>query len=140
MIHHLNNGVCPKCNDIFEKYPDFNMHLRYWFTKLQSIHPEAHISCAGRGRIDQEQALKDKRSKANWLESAHNYNCAIDIFVIAQNLHIYDIGWFNEVIAPNITDQLEWYGAPHASFKELPHVEIKNWKELRDSGLIGPVE
>lgn len=139
-MKHQNNGKCPKCQEIFDRYPGFYQPLRDWFEKLQVEHPEAHISCAGRGEIEQEDAFILGRTRARFGQSAHNYNCAIDIFVMQKGLNIYDRDWFNSVIAPRITAELEWYGAPRAKFFELPHVQLRGWKKLKDEGVVHIVE
>lgn len=142
MSKHQNNGKCPQCAKIFDRYPGFHLALRFWFEDFQSKHPEAHISCAGRGEIDQEAALIKKASKAHWKESSHNWNAAIDLFEMAGEKigDIYEVKWFFEVLFPNLPDWLKWYGAPGSKFKELPHVEVANWKALTENGLLKLVE
>ena len=31
---------------------------------------------------------------------------------------------------PEVPDFLNWYGMPGSKFYELPHIEVKNWKDL----------
>ena len=107
---------------------------------FQAAHPEAHISCAGRGSIDQEAKRAQGRSNARFGESAHNYNCAIDMFVSLPNKGIYDLEWFTLIMAPEVPDYLEWYGAPGAKYSELAHVELKEWKLMRADGKLSLVE
>lgn len=140
MNHHLNNGNCGKCDEIFDKYPDFHEGLRSWFKRFQAAHPEAHISCAGRGKADQEAEFLAKRSRARFGQSSHNCNCAIDIFCIIACLSIYDRGWFNTVLEPEIPEFIEWYGRPNSVFPELPHCEVKEWKGLFAQDLVKLVE
>lgn len=138
---HENNGHCDRCALIFNKYPGFNVALRNWFDQFQSVHVEAHISCAGRGQEDQEALLFKKATKAKWTKSAHNWNCAIDLFCqIVGTPDIYDIDWFNNVLGPAIPDWITWYGAPHSPFFELPHIELRVWRSLADQGAINLVE
>ena len=139
-MSHANNGSCPKCQELFDKYPDFNHDLREWFEDFQGKHPSAHISCAGRGRIEQESDFHRGASKAHFGQSAHNYGCAIDLFVMQSGLDLYDKNWFETVLAPNLEPWLEWYGAPGESFKELPHVEVRSWKSMVDDHLVLLVE
>lgn len=138
-VRHINNGRCPKCAQIFDRYPH-HAGLRAWFEGLQSGLPEAHISCAGRGKADQEAAKKSGTSNAGWLQSSHNFGLAIDIF----KLHLamgaeWPKEWFKAHVAPAIKAQnedadadfkLTWYGSPGSAYYELPHVEIKDWKKL----------
>lgn len=139
-LRHANNGNCIKCAEIFDSYVGVNKDIREWFQHLQNLHPSAHISCAGRGRVAQEKAVADGASRAHYGQSAHNYNCAIDIFVMQQGLDLYDKKWFHEVVAPNLEPFLKWYGAPDAVFKELPHVEISDWHDLKTRGVVKLVE
>lgn len=140
MSKHQNNGNCPKCKEIFEKFPNFNKELRSWFVLFQAKHPEAHISCAGRGYADQKAALAAKASRADFGQSAHNWNCAIDLFVMLPGKDLYDREWFKKVLAPAVPYMLRWYGEPGCSFPELPHVEYREWRALKAQGLIALVE
>jgi len=127
---HKNNGACPKCLEIINRYPNFNKDLLSWFTLFQARFHEAHISCAGRGREDQENAYAKNLSKSRWGHSAHNYNCAIDLFCNLPGVDLYSPKWFGSVVAPEIPSYLSWYGAPGSVFPELPHVEVRNWRDL----------
>jgi len=140
MAKHQNNGKCGKCRELKDLYPNFNPKLWSWFVLFQAAHPEAHISCAGRGLEAQQAAKAAKASKADFGESAHNYNCALDLFVILPGKDIYDRKWFNEVVAPKIPYYLNWYGAPGSAFFELPHVELREWRALRAQGFCVLVE
>lgn len=140
MAKHLNNGNCPHCAEIFNKYPNFNLKVKSWFTLFQAAHPEAHISCAGRGFVDQEAAKAAKTSRADFGHSAHNYNCAIDIFVQLPHRDLYDHVWFSTVLAPEIPYFLNWYGAPDAQFHELPHIELREWRGQKIAGDVSLVE
>ena len=144
VVRHVNNGSCPKCQLILDRYPGFYEPLADWFVGLQSKHPEAHISCAGRGYEEQQTLLHGKRSRAKYGESAHNYNAAIDIFENGGRdpSNIYELEWYIDVIRPNLQSWLVWYGSPEYRhvFFELPHIEIRNWKRMRDSGLLTLVE
>lgn len=142
---HQNNGHCPHCAELFDKYPGFNSTIRSWFVLFQAANPEAHISCAGRGYEEQTKKVKEGRSNAQYGKSAHNYNCAIDVFCQVPGSDIYDLDWFETVLAPALPDYLEWYGRPEyandkTKYYELPHIELKAWKKLRDSRLAVLVE
>lgn len=136
---HINNGACPKCAELFDKFKGFHAGLREWFEEIQAKHPEAHISCAGRGRADQELFFKQGSSKAKFGQSAHNFNAALDIFKLHMNGAEWPREWFKSVVAPAVKAhnenpdsvfKLNWYGEPGAKFYELPHVEIKDWPTL----------
>jgi len=138
---HENNGNCAKCDEIFDRYPNFVKILRDWFKALQEKHPEAHISCAGRGKEEQEDAHAKRLSRAHYGESAHNFNAAIDLFELQGDKgNLYERAWFRVVVAPNIPAFLNWYGAPGSKFYELPHVEIRDWKSLASKKVFTLVE
>jgi len=135
---HTNNGDCSSCDALFDRYPRFNKYLRAWFKKLQAMYPSAHISVAGRGKLAQQKALKEKSSLADWTESAHNWNCAIDIFRLLDNGKAdWTPSWYKTTIGPMVADDLElvWYGDDKAKFKEQGHVEVKGWKQLVANGI-----
>lgn len=130
-MHSNAEPSCLECARIFNRYTGFNEELRTWFEAIRVDHQDAHISWAGRGRIDQEYFFKKGASQAHYGESAHNANCAIDLFQQDQGgRYLLDAEWFKKVVEINIYSNLEWYGAPGAKFKELPHVQIKNWRDL----------
>ncbi len=138
---HENSGDCPKCNEIFNAYSGFHWGLRDWFKQLQAYFPEAHISDAGRGSKRQEEYFKIGRSKCHYKESAHNYNAAIDIFGITDHRSVYSREWFEQVVEFNYDkDLFKWYGEEGSRFKELPHMEVKNWRELVKDGKLKLVE
>jgi len=137
-MSHTNDGNCEKCDQIFNTYPGVNLDLLSWFRLFQSRNPEAHISCAGRGRIEQEKDFQRGASKAHYGQSAHNYNCAIDLFV-NQAENIYPTEWFLKTLEPEIPNFLQW-GYQWATFKEMPHLELKLWKELVAEGKVILVE
>ena len=127
-MSHINNGDCLKCNELFDLYPDFHEGLRGWFKGLQERNKDAHISCAGRNKVDQEAAFKSGTSRAHFGQSAHNYNAAVDIFRLDKIL--YDPAWFKVVVKPNLTDDLVWFGETKSKFYELAHVEVRDWRHL----------
>lgn len=131
---HLNDGSCQKCLEILNRYPGINQNLNLWILNLQRNNPDAHVSCAGRGMVDQEAAFHRGASKAHYGESSHNYNCAVDIFQLSDGKAVWDREWFDLVVGANLADGLKWYGAPGAVFYELPHVELTDWKLLVKSG------
>ena len=136
---HVNKAPCPGCTQILARYSYFDKELGMWFTDLQYKHPEAHVSCAGRGRIDQEQAFFAKTSNAHWLESAHNYNMALEIFRMLGRETDYNRWWFASIMK-DLPDWIEWYGAPGAEYPELPHVQRRDWKRRKLEGTAFQVE
>lgn len=138
---HLNTGRCEKCEEILNTYPGFDEGLRAWFYTFQAMHTDAHIAHAGRGRKDQEEALKKGNSKAGFGQSAHNYNAALDFFRLELGGATWQTKWFIEVVGPcaMLNPELVW-GGNWKSFKDYPHVELKNWKELAKQGKLKLVE
>lgn len=140
MIHE-NSGACEKCETVFNKYRDFYIPLKEWFKFLQKDYPEFHISCAGRGKKEQETLYGHGASRAQWGQSAHNYNAAIDLFIIDSNSpNIYPVEKFNYVIPPRLGNGFNWYGLPGSPFRELPHIEPIHWRTLVSIGSIHLVE
>lgn len=107
---------------------------------FQRNHPEAHISCAGRGRLDQESFYAKGASKARYGESAHNFNAAIDIFRLLENEYDLSKDWFQAALVPSLTPDLNWYGRPGAPFYERPHIEIGAWNQMAKNGILNLVE
>lgn len=136
---HENSGQCPRCQLILGKT---YAPLRAWFENVQRIVPETHISDAGRGRNKQEEYFSKGLSKAHFGESAHNYWAALDLFEMGGDdiKNIYEKKWFEKKLKPLLNEQINWYGMPGSKFYELPHVEWKQWRELRDKGVLGLVE
>lgn len=139
-IRHQNNGSCAKCKQIFEVYPNFNRKLWSWFVNFQKDHPEAHISCAGRGMEEQEAKKASGNSNAHYGSSAHNWNAAIDLFCQIPGTDLYDEDWFKEVVGPAVPYFLNWYGAPGATYPELPHIEMRDWRGMKAAGELALVE
>lgn len=136
LVKHINHSPCPKCEIIFNRFPNFIVELKEWFYEIQNFDPSTHISCAGRGEQDQNALFKAGLSKAEWGKSAHNFNAAIDIFRQIQAGTTYDRPWFEATIGRRLfehnaqsdaTYQFDWYGLKGSPYFELPHVEIKNW-------------
>lgn len=141
MMSHTNEpGLCPKCEELFDAYPGFHEELRTWFNALRVEHPEAHISKAGRGKVEQDALFARGATRARYGQSAHNVNAALDLWENREGVYTLSQIWFHGVIAPALYPSLEWYGKPGSSFYELPHVELKNWKDLVSSGQLKPVE
>lgn len=138
-MKHINNGHCEKCEEILDRYPGFHEELRTFFRWVQSAHPEAHVSCGGRGRIDQEDCFRKSTSLAHWGESAHNYNAALDWFRLTEQGASFDTPWFKQVIGPEVKKWNEahsgcivrWYGEPGSPFLEYPHCEVSGWRMLK---------
>lgn len=147
---HINTGNCPKCDEVMQRYPGFHPKLWEWFKTFQKKVTDAHVSCCGRGKADQEAYLQAGTSRASYGKSAHNANAALDIFRLTSSTQLsYDRQWFRDKVGTavfgnnaNPEKQLTiiWYGAPGARFQELPHCEVEGWAELLKCGELKLVE
>jgi hypothetical protein len=140
---HINNGRCPRCQAIFDRYPHHHPALYNWFLDVQKAHPEAHVAWAGRGKEDQEGFYKLKTSRAHYGQSAHNWNAAIDIFKLEYPAGaVWPKTWYTETVGPLVAQRPDfvWYGVPGSAFPELPHIEVRKWKEDARSGLLKLVD
>ena len=137
-MRHVNTGNCEKCDQIFNRYPGFHQGLRNFFKNLQKNNPEAHISCAGRGRKDQEKFYKSGASRAHYGQSAHNVNMALDVFKLHHTGADWSTEWFIHTLGKAIEShntntedfKIKWYGTPGSKFLEYPHCEVENWKNV----------
>ncbi|MES2212776.1 MAG: hypothetical protein V4490_06530 [Pseudomonadota bacterium] len=138
---HVNNGKCQKCREIIARYPGFWPALLEWFNTLQGDLPEVHVSCAGRGQMDQEACFLRGASKAHWTKSAHNWNVGMDLWthIEVEPKNLYDKTVFKEIDLHR-PDWIEWYGEKGSTFEEFPHFQIKGWQELCDKGVLQLVE
>lgn len=137
MTRHSNNGHCPKCREIIDRFPNFNAELRTWFEAFQAKHPELHVSEAGRGKLEQERDFQKGASRAHWTQSAHNYNMALDTFVMLPGTtDIYPRKWYDEILRPALPTWIQWYGMPGSVFFELPHIEVRGWKYVASKKLV----
>lgn len=87
-------------------------------------------------------------SKARYSQSAHNYNCALDIICLLDGrknpMDAFDNehkqAWYYDVLAGEIPGFLNWYGTIGHPYFEQGHVELLGWHQLKDKGLIWLVE
>lgn len=139
-MKHENSGQCGKCRAIFDVYAGFDRLLRTWFETLQATHPDAHISCAGRGKVEQELLFQRGATRATWGRSAHNWNAAIDIFRLLDGRYDLSSDWFWSTVEPVLLADFTWYGRAGSIFFELPHIELTHWREFAKAGTIKLVE
>lgn len=144
MSHQNVHGDCDKCDQIFDAYPNFYAPLRVWFASVRGIFFDAHISCAGRGKIDQQAFYHRGASNAQWTQSAHNWNAAIDVWQLDPTKidhYALDRAWFTKVFeACPIGTEFKWYGAVGARYPELPHIEATLWREMAQAEELRLVE
>ncbi len=140
MAKHQNIADCETCLDYLNKYPGLYPNLKAWFLIMRGKYPVLHCSEAGRGMKRQIAMFQENKSRARYGESAHSWNAAIDTFIMSPGLDLYDRVWYEKHFAPEVPDFLEWYGAPGAKFRELPHIEVRDWKRLAAIGELKLVE
>lgn len=136
---HENNGKCLGCQKKFDEHPGFNKQLREWFEKLQTEIPSAHISCAWRGKSEQENLWLRRATRARWPKSSHAYGLSFDLFC-NDGTNLYPMDWFDKIISPRIPPYITWYGAPGSKFFELCHFEIKDWEKIASEKCLKPLD
>lgn len=139
-MKHQNKADCDRCLDILLKYHGIYPQLKSWFIVMRAKYPVLHCSEAGRGMKRQLLMFQEKKSRARFGESAHNWNAAIDTFIMAPGLDLYDKDWYEKHFAPEVPDWANWYGAPGSKFYERPHIEVRDWKMLAATGVLKLVE
>lgn len=139
MPKHENILNCLKCNEILIRYNGLHVQMYKFVHDLKMTDKSAHVSCASRGRVDQEVYFQRGASKAHYGQSAHNFGAAVDLFKLTEIGDLsYDKSWFNKIVCTQVNlhnsastnEPLNWYGAKGSKFFELPHVELLNWKKL----------
>jgi peptidoglycan L-alanyl-D-glutamate endopeptidase CwlK len=92
------------------------------------------INCGFRGQEDQEKAFKDGYSKAHWLQSPHNYLPALAVDVVpyptlwADENKLKELGKLVQIKAIDLELKITWGGS--WKWKDLPHYELTNWREM----------
>ena len=134
MTHQNLHGPCPACDALLDLYPGFHVGLREWFNSVRFKFFDAHVSCGGRGRVEQEALFLRRATHAHYGKSAHNYNLALDLWRLdpnVENHYSLDLYWFERLFAAfPLGDAFTWYGAPGSPFKELPHIQVAQWYNL----------
>ncbi len=134
---HLNNGACPECLRIKNRYPGFHAGLWAWFEGVQKSVQDFHISCAGRGQADQEMLFMKQATRARWMKSAHNWGAGLDTFFNSDPLNLWPRKKYDSLKSfGRIHSDICWYGEMGATFPELPHFEKRDWRTLKDQGLL----
>ena len=100
------------------------------------------VICGHRNKFDQEAAFRRGASKAHFGQSPHNKipSCAIDFIPYFHDRKFTDEDWNNlpafTRIASHIKDaarklkvNITW-GGDWKSFKDYPHIELTNWRNM----------
>lgn len=128
MAKHKNSPKCLKCQEMLYAYL-VDGTLRQWFEDLQAKQPEVHIAFTYRNKADQDKFFREKKTKAKFGQSPHNYlpAMAIDIFFLVDGKYYLDMKWLRQ-IANDMPKELEWGG--NWKMKDGPHFERAGWKSL----------
>lgn len=128
---HANSGRdCPSCA---EKLKDVHPLMVQWFYRVKQKWPDAHISWGFRSQADQDQAVRDGRSKDPWPTSKHNHmdegvpeSLALDLFQMDENgVGIFSPKFYLAVSewAKNDSVKTRWGGSfPH--LHDYDHFEL----------------
>jgi hypothetical protein len=110
---------------------------------MQLSDPEIHLSTFGRGAFDQRDCYKKGSSAAQFGESPHNYNAAVDVWFLVNGVYVADEKLYKEKLSGKIPDHLQW---PISYFRngkvtiDWPHVQARDWKELVSKGILKLVD
>ncbi len=89
---------------------------------------------AQRGRAEQERAFAEKKSRAHFGQSAHNYSPAIAMDIVPYPVDWSDTKRFRDLhavimrIAEEQGTPITW-GGNFTSLVDMPHYELKPWRE-----------
>lgn len=131
---HVPGRVCPGCE---KKLEEADPRLAAWFHDyVKPQFPDAHISCAWRGQLDQDRAYLEGKSRLKFPKSKHNRisdgkpaSLALDLFrLLPDGKAEFPPGFYfqiAEVVRENKVP-IEWGGDWRAKgFTDMPHFEIK---------------
>ena len=125
----VHSNLANPCESCEEKLHHADLYLKFWFLNhVKRKWPNAHISWAYRGRVDQELAFTENKSQLHFPDSPHNKKPAkaLDLFQIDGNgKGIWDIDFFGDIDKYNVTNNitLKW-GGNFESFKDYCHFEL----------------
>ena len=105
------------------------------------VHLDISILCTDRQKMEQDAAFFSGKSKAQWLESPHNYLPSLALDVGEWNPDVYGgIDWKDLKSFKRVSDcfklhaeargiqiecGIDWPGA-----WDKPHLQLKHWKDL----------
>lgn len=130
MSHHSNlEPTCPLCA---EKLEQAHHYMRKWFENVKRRHPKAHISCAWRGKEDQDRAFQGKKSKLPFPLSKHNRmingkpcSLALDLFELSdEGQAIFSPSFYAKINGENEEDRarIRWGGT--FQIRDYDHFEM----------------
>lgn len=122
-MKHENTGACEKCRNTISTAAPL---LRAYALAVQSLYPEAHVSCAFRNQKDQDLAYASKSSRVKWPYSKHNHTPAeaLDFFRLKDGVALFESEWFIFVIGRTAKIAGLIWGGDWEKFRDMPHVEL----------------
>jgi len=92
--------------------------------------PEQQQALYNQGRTSPGKIVTNAKSG----QSAHEYYAAVDIWIMSENNKTID--WNNKNFPKIIKEEVEkikglTWGGNFKSIKDMPHIELTNWKSLR---------
>ncbi len=107
-LHHTASPICPLCD---EKLKTADARIAKWFRQIKSEFPDLHISCAYRGKKEQEEAVAGGKSRAHFPMSKHNHttetgvpcSLALDVFQLKDHAAWFDKAYFKSISEHEIT-------------------------------------
>ena len=129
-LHHKEGAECPLCQ---QKLLSAHESLREWFFEVKNAFLDVHISCAWRGKEDQEAAFHLGLSNAKYGHSKHNhtlngepYSLALDLFQLRNGVAAYRPRYFAAINDFNARNgyPIRW-GGSFRSIRDCVHFELK---------------
>lgn len=131
-MKHENGKPCERCAAMLK---DADEAIEYWFYRIKEEFPTAHIAYVFRNKAEQDQMVKEGKSKLKWPNSKHNAfkngkraSLAMDLFSLTDSgaaefrmgYYVQIANWLEDQNAP-----IEW-GGDWAHFKDGPHFQVKS--------------
>lgn len=131
MTHHTSDPVCPLCE---EKLTTAHQTLQDWYRRHKVRNPNSHISWAWRGEADQNEFLKEGKTRCHYPNSPHNKfqdgkpcSLALDLFQIDEDGNArFSPKWYAKVNAENESDKepIIW-GGQFKTIGDADHFQLK---------------
>jgi peptidoglycan L-alanyl-D-glutamate endopeptidase CwlK len=118
----------------------FRPKVDQFLAEVKEQHIDMIVTCTFRSGPEQNALYAQGRTlpgkivtRARAGQSAHNFGMAIDVVPIVNGKPEWDgtdLVW-QEIGTIGQSCGLEWYGAPHSKFFELPHFQLPNWETFK---------
>lgn len=125
--HHTSDPVCALCE---LKLAQADAYLATWFRDhVKPNHRDIHVSWSYRNATEQEEAVREGKSKLHYPDSAHNLlpSHALDLFQIDQAGHaVWDPGPLAALADYNRANQLSiLWGGEFKTLGDYDHFQIR---------------